>query len=221
MKDTSRILDLKYKLQTIELLNLAKEQYTYRELSGILHLPETVLSRYVKGHVLPTAERAEEINRTLQKYMSLEKELHERIKFDDLGYFDNTGIINDTMLLERAVQQAVGKSEGKRGSHRHLCTSSDWERVEVADRVCRQCSCRDRPIARQDGRVRLPFSVEKVESSAKNHQTHPDKERRLSTNGGPATPLSVTMLVTSSGGVRSNAGFRASTFRGATLLPAI
>src|SRR6266581_2504000 len=114
MKDTSRILDLKYKLQTIELLNLAKEQYTYRELSGILHLPETVLSRYVKGHVLPTAERAEEINRTLQKYMSLEKELHERIKFDDLGYFDNTGIINDTMLLERAVQQAVGKFAGKR-----------------------------------------------------------------------------------------------------------
>src|SRR5438309_70607 len=84
------------------------------QLSGILHLPETVLSRYVKGHVLPTAERAEEINRTLQKYMSLEKELHERIKFDDLGYFDNTGIINDTMLLERAVQQAVGKFAGKR-----------------------------------------------------------------------------------------------------------
>src|SRR5207245_2143935 len=79
MKDTSRILDLKYKLQTIELLNLAKEQYTYRELSGILHLPETVLSRYVKGHVLPTAERAEEINRTLQKYMSLEKELYNKL----------------------------------------------------------------------------------------------------------------------------------------------
>ena len=114
MKDTSRILDLKYKLQTIELLNLAKTQYTYRSLSGILHLPETVLSRYVKGHVLPTAERAEEINKTLQKYMSLDKELHERIHFDDLGYFDNTGIINDTMLLERAVQQAVGRFAGKR-----------------------------------------------------------------------------------------------------------
>ena len=69
MKDTSRILDLKYKLQTIELLNLAKTEYTYRALSGILHLPETVLSRYVKGHVLPTAERAEEINKTLQKYI--------------------------------------------------------------------------------------------------------------------------------------------------------
>jgi purine operon repressor len=114
MKDTSRILDLKYKLQTIELLNLAKTQYTYRALSGILHLPETVLSRYVKGHVLPTAERAEEINKTLQKYMSLEKELHERIRFDELGFFDNNAIISDTMLLERAVQQAVGRFAGKR-----------------------------------------------------------------------------------------------------------
>src|SRR6266498_930951 len=73
MKDTSRILDLKYKLQTIELLNLAKTEYTYRALSGILHLPETVLSRYVKGHVLPTAERAEEINKTPQKHMGLER----------------------------------------------------------------------------------------------------------------------------------------------------
>src|SRR5437899_9930347 len=92
--------------------------------------------------------------------------------------------------------------------------------MEVADRVSRECSRRDRPIARQDGGVGLPFSVEKVETPAKNHQTHPDKERRLSTNGGPATPLSVTIPVTKSGGVMSNAGFRASTFRGATLLPA-
>src|SRR6266581_1425387 len=92
--------------------------------------------------------------------------------------------------------------------------------MEVSDRVSRQRSRGDRLIARQDGGIRLPFSVEKVDISAKNHQTHPDKEPRLSTNGGPATPLSVTMPVTSSGGVTSNAGFRASTFRGATLLPA-
>jgi adenine/guanine phosphoribosyltransferase-like PRPP-binding protein len=114
MKDTSRILDLKYKLMTIELLNLAKQRFTYRELSAMVHLPETVLSRYVKGHVLPTAQRAEEINKTLQRYMSLDKELLERIKFDDGGYFDNTAIIGDTMLLERAVQHAVGKFAGKR-----------------------------------------------------------------------------------------------------------
>ena len=114
MKDTSRILDIKYKLMTIELLNLAKQRFTYRELSAMVHLPETVLSRYVKGHVLPTADRAEEINKTLQRYMSLDKELLERIHFDDGGYFDNTAIIGDTLLLERAVQHAVGKFAGKR-----------------------------------------------------------------------------------------------------------
>src|SRR5207245_5147975 len=116
MKDTSRILDLKYKLMTIELLNLAKQRFTYRELSAMVHLPETVLSRYVKGHVLPTAQRAEEINKTLQRYMSLDKEVLERIHFDDGGYFDNTAIIGDTWLMERAVQHAVGKFAGKRGT---------------------------------------------------------------------------------------------------------
>ena len=66
MRAGSRILDLKYKLMTIEMLNLAKSYYTYRELSQLIGLPETVLSRYVKGHVLPTIERAEAMNKILQ-----------------------------------------------------------------------------------------------------------------------------------------------------------
>jgi len=114
LKPGSRILDLKYKLMTIELLNLAKNYYTYRELAQIIGLPETVLSRYVKGHVLPTIDRAQSINRTLQKVLRLESELQQRIKFDELGYFDNTGIISDTLLMERAVQNAINKFAGKR-----------------------------------------------------------------------------------------------------------
>ncbi len=114
MKAGSRILDLKYKLMTIELLNLAKNYYTYRELAQIIGLPETVLSRYVKGHVLPTIDRAQSINKTLQKVLRLESELQQRIRFDELGYFDNTGIISDTLLMERAVQNAINKFAGKR-----------------------------------------------------------------------------------------------------------
>ena len=114
MKAGSRILDLKYKLMTIELLNLAKNYYTYRELAQIIGLPETVLSRYVKGHVLPTIDRAQSINKTLQRVLRLESELQQRIKFDELGYFDNTGIISDTLLMERAVQYAINKFAGRR-----------------------------------------------------------------------------------------------------------
>jgi adenine phosphoribosyltransferase len=114
MSNASRILDLKYKLMTIELLNLAKNYYTYRELSQMIGLPETVLSRYVKGHVLPTIERAEAMNNVLQKILRLDDELQKRIQLDDYGYFDNTRIIGDTLFLERAVQYAVDKFAGKR-----------------------------------------------------------------------------------------------------------
>jgi len=114
MKGGSRISDLKYKLMTIELLNLAKNYYTYRELAQIIGLPETVLSRYVKGHVLPTIDRAQSINQTLQKIMRLEGEIQQRIRFDELGYFDNTRLISDTLLLERAVQHAINAFAGKR-----------------------------------------------------------------------------------------------------------
>ncbi len=110
----SRIADLKYKLMVTELLNLAKNYYTYRELSQLIGLPETVLSRYVKGHVLPTIDRAVDINNKLESIMRLESEIQRRIRFDDLGYFDNTKVISDTMLLERAVQQAVNKFAGQR-----------------------------------------------------------------------------------------------------------
>ncbi|MBS7657659.1 MAG: phosphoribosyltransferase family protein [Candidatus Bathyarchaeia archaeon] len=110
----SRILELKYKLATIELLNLAKNYYTYRELSQIVGLPETVLSRYIKGHVLPTIKRAESINSLLQNVLRLDTELEKRIVFDDSGYFDNTEIISDPLLLGRAVQYGINKFAGKR-----------------------------------------------------------------------------------------------------------
>ena len=108
----SRISDLKCKLMTIELLNLAKNYYTYRELSQIIGLPDTVLSRYVKGHVLPTMDRALYINKTMEKVMGLEAEIQLRIRFDDSGYFDNTRLIFDPLLLKRAVLHAVNSSRG-------------------------------------------------------------------------------------------------------------
>jgi adenine phosphoribosyltransferase len=99
---------------TIELLNLAKNYYTYRELSQVIGLPDTVLSRYVKGHVLPAMDRALYINKTMQKIMRLEAEIQLRIRFDDSRYFDNTRLISDPLLLERAVQQAVNTFAGTR-----------------------------------------------------------------------------------------------------------
>lgn len=99
---------------TIELLKTAKKHYTYRELATRTKLPVTVLSRYVKGHVLPSSSRARRLWQTLEKIVGLEEELRKRIKFDDHGYFDNTTIISDIALLQQAAQYIFYRFAGRR-----------------------------------------------------------------------------------------------------------
>lgn len=99
---------------TISLLRVAKERYTYRELTQHTNLPVTVLSRYVKGHVLPTTKRAKSIWNSLEKIVGLENEFRQRITFDESGYFDNTNIICNIPLLSHGAQYALSKFAGRR-----------------------------------------------------------------------------------------------------------
>jgi hypothetical protein len=88
---------------TIELLRTAKRvPYTYRELSAKTGLPVTVLSRYAKGHVLPNAERAHQLWRTLTKLVGLQAELRRRIHFNSDGYFNNK--VNLDLQFANVVQ---------------------------------------------------------------------------------------------------------------------
>ena len=107
--------ELKLRLMTIELLRTAKykRNITYRELSSKTGLPVTVLSRYAKGHVLPNVARAKQLWKVLTKLVGLEIELRSRIKFDENGYFDNTGIIGDFNILQQAANHALADFAGK------------------------------------------------------------------------------------------------------------
>jgi adenine/guanine phosphoribosyltransferase-like PRPP-binding protein len=110
----THVSDLKFRLMTIDLLITAKRNFTYRELSARTGLPVTVLSRYVKGHVLLSSARARQIWSTLEKLVGLEEELKRRIKFDEYGYFDNSMIISDPLLLQQAAQYVFSRFSGKR-----------------------------------------------------------------------------------------------------------
>jgi purine operon repressor len=99
---------------TIDLLKTAKKRLTYRELSSKTNLPVTVLSRYVKGHVLPSSNRSKRIWKTLEALAGLEDEIRRRIKFDEFGYFDNTSIVYDASLLQQAVLHAFSRFAGRR-----------------------------------------------------------------------------------------------------------
>lgn len=106
-----KLPELRYKLMTIELLNLAKNFYSYSELSAIIGLPERTLTRYVKGHVLPSIDRAHLLNKTLrQVVMSLRDEISHRLKFDKSNNsfrYTRAPLVADTLLLERAVVHLV------------------------------------------------------------------------------------------------------------------
>jgi adenine/guanine phosphoribosyltransferase-like PRPP-binding protein len=106
--------ELKYKLMTVELLNLAKYWYTYKELTEIIGLPERSLTRYVNGYVLPSIDRARAINRTLQKIINLESTIKGRIIFDSNRSFryNRAPFSCDTLLLERSVQHIVNVFAG-------------------------------------------------------------------------------------------------------------
>jgi adenine/guanine phosphoribosyltransferase-like PRPP-binding protein len=101
-------------MMTIEQLKMAKTHYTYRELSNITKLPVTVLSRYVKGHVLPSSSRARDLWKILEKIVGLEEELSRRIQFDNAGYFNNTSIISDIAILQQASQSVFNRFAGRR-----------------------------------------------------------------------------------------------------------
>lgn len=107
---------LKLRLMTIELLRTAKykRNITYRELSSKTGLPVTVLSRYAKGHVLPNTARAKQLWKVLSKFVGLENELRNRIRFNEDGYFDNTEIVGDFNILQQAASHALANFAGKR-----------------------------------------------------------------------------------------------------------
>ena len=110
----TRAEDLKFRLATVELLRIAKKKYTYKRLQEETNLPVTVLSRYVKGHVLPNSERAREIWNVLLRIINLEDEIKRRLKWNDSGFFDNTSIISDVELLNQAANYAIARFAGKR-----------------------------------------------------------------------------------------------------------
>ncbi|MFX1453327.1 MAG: phosphoribosyltransferase family protein [Promethearchaeota archaeon] len=101
--------DIRFRLRAIELLKLLKKKYTYEELSKLTNLPITVLNRYVRGHVIPSAERANKLIKIFEKKYNLPKEIQARIRIGEDGSFDNSSIINDILLLRMIARLIVQK----------------------------------------------------------------------------------------------------------------
>ncbi|MDD1778086.1 MAG: adenine phosphoribosyltransferase [Candidatus Helarchaeota archaeon] len=108
MKST-HLEDVYNRIRAIDMLKILKKRYTYDNLGKLTNLPITVLNRYVKGHVLPSAERANELLKVFKKKFDVKKEIIDKIRFDKQGYFDNTNLVTDTLLLKLIAQMVALK----------------------------------------------------------------------------------------------------------------
>jgi len=99
----SRIDVLKLRLNAIEVLGLLKKKYDYKTLSEMLDLPPSVLSRYVKGRVLPNRSRSERIISLFSEKVLADMIRGKIIKTEE-GFYDLYEVVKDIRL-----QKLIGK----------------------------------------------------------------------------------------------------------------
>ncbi len=110
----TRVRELKYRMMITDLLKVASESHTYQELSDYLGLSPPILSRYMRGHVLPSYDRAQGLYEKLMEITNIREELKKRISFDEEGYFDNTPLVSEITWLKIMSNYALEKFAGRR-----------------------------------------------------------------------------------------------------------
>ncbi len=105
----------KFRLSVVETLRLLKSKYSYKELSRITGLPETVLCRYVRGNIIPSLEQAERIWRSLERYMEIRSLLSERVVVrSEEGFIDMRNVLSDPRILRLVSYSVFARFAGRR-----------------------------------------------------------------------------------------------------------
>jgi adenine phosphoribosyltransferase len=99
----SRVSEVKSRISSVELLATLKDNYSYRELSSILGLSAPILSRYVRGHVLPSASRSEKFVAVFREKL-LRTMVTNRIRIARDGSYDMSDLNCDVGLLRQIAK---------------------------------------------------------------------------------------------------------------------
>ncbi|MGD0146656.1 MAG: phosphoribosyltransferase family protein [Nitrososphaerales archaeon] len=99
----SRVADVKTRVSSVELLATLKKSYSYKDLSSILDLSPPILSRYVRGHVLPSPVRAEKFIATFREKL-LRKMILDEVKVSADGSYDISSVVSNVGLLRQIAK---------------------------------------------------------------------------------------------------------------------
>jgi adenine phosphoribosyltransferase len=99
----SRVADVKTRISSVELLATLKKSYSYKELSGALGLSAPILSRYVRGHVLPSPARSEKFIATFREKL-LRRMIMDEVKVSQDGSYDMSSVVSNVGLLRQIAK---------------------------------------------------------------------------------------------------------------------
>ena len=99
----SRVSDVKTRISSVELLATLKKSYSYKELSATLNLSAPILSRYVRGHVLPSAARSEKFIATFREKL-LRNIIMDQVKVTPDGSYDISAVVSNIGLLRQIAK---------------------------------------------------------------------------------------------------------------------
>ena len=99
----SRVADVKTRISSVELLATLKKSYSYKELSAVLDLSAPILSRYVRGHVLPSAARSEKFIATFRERL-LRKMISDEVRVSQDGSYDISAVVSNVGLLRQIAK---------------------------------------------------------------------------------------------------------------------
>ncbi len=109
----SRIAEVKSRISSVELLSTLKKSYSYKELSSILGLSAPILSRYVRGHVLPSPSRSDKFVAVFREKL-LRKMVMDHIRTTPEGVYDLTRAVTDIGLLKQIAKVVYSEFEPSR-----------------------------------------------------------------------------------------------------------
>jgi len=112
-KRETHLEDLKIRIRSVDFLKILKDKFTYEQLSEKMDLPITVLNRYVKGHVIPSRDRADVLIKFFEKNVDLKEEILKKINFAkwmDI-YNEYQKLVWETDEIEDKIKNSINTVE--------------------------------------------------------------------------------------------------------------
>ncbi|ADN51328.1 phosphoribosyltransferase family protein [Vulcanisaeta distributa] len=101
MRAGRRLAKVDEQLEAVELINSAKSIYnlSYRELSQVLNIPESLLCRYANGDLLPSLDTVNIIKERLRPMLDLTEVLRRNVIIKD-GFIDLNNVLFNPYILK-------------------------------------------------------------------------------------------------------------------------